>query len=150
MKLRLAVFISVAACALAAQSPIPRIGGEWTVVAAKSPGYGGGADVLTLTVQQSEAEVALKLGRGETTRYPIGAKTDLDPKTWKRVTALAEWHDGQFVVKGEREALDGAVTSYQILVSLDSDGELVMERREFRVHSESTSKLVFARSSQDK
>jgi hypothetical protein len=116
------------------------------VVAEKSPGYGTapGAPALTLTIESTDNEVAVTLGK-QTTNYAIG-RTTVDVKYGRRVSAFAEWRgERRFVVTGEREAVNGKSISYEHVFALNSDGELVMDTTQTIDRVVSTSKLVFTR-----
>jgi hypothetical protein len=150
MKLCMAFVVTVALCGLAAQATTPSLGGQWTVVPAKSSTYVpvAGSPGLTLKVQQNDREVVLTMGRTDETRYPIGEKV-LFVKNGRPVTAFAEWQGGRFVVSGERARADGKMIAYRLFLSLDSEGDLVMERQESTEASQAVSKIVFSRVAKD-
>jgi hypothetical protein len=144
MKRHVALLLYVAVCGVVAQAAVPRIQGSWIVVPDKSPGYVAQDHVplLSLQLQQSESEIVLTLGKAREARYQIGLKKTT-VENGRRVTALAEWQGARFVITGERERGDGVLIPYRLVLSLDDEGDLVMERRESSETSESSSKLVF-------
>jgi hypothetical protein len=148
MKSPLVLLVTVAACAVAAQTAIPRLDGQWTLDPTKTPGYvaRSGVPDLTLTVQQTDTEILFefKSQAKRVTRYRIGEKT-VETVGGQQTTAFATWQGGRLVITGERANPDGIAIPYRLVISLPDANELVMEERQSPPNTDFVSKRVFTR-----